>query len=117
MLRHTHVNRDACRAAASDPNLLATDLAEYLVNKGIPFRRAHHVVGALVSSAERLGKWLSQLTLAELQAAEKVFAPDVLKIFELKQAMDRRKITGSPGSAQVKRQLARWKKLLRHASA
>jgi argininosuccinate lyase len=113
MLRHAHVNRDACRSAASDPNLLATDMAEYLVSKGVPFRRAHHVVGALVSSAERLGKRLNQLTLAELQAAEKAFAADALKIFELKQAMVRRKVTGSPGSAQVRRQLARWKKLLR----
>jgi argininosuccinate lyase len=117
MLRHTRVNRDACRAAASDPNLLATDLAEYLVSKGVPFRRAHHVVGALVSSAERLGKRLNQLTLAELQAGEKAFAPDALKLFELSQAMTRRKITGAPGSTQVKRQLARWKKLLQDASA
>jgi argininosuccinate lyase len=115
MLRHTHVNRAVCRAAASDPNLLATDLAEYLVSKGVPFRRAHHVVGTLVSSAERLGKRLSQLTLAELQAGEKAFAADVLKVFDLGQAMARRNITGSPGSAQVKRQLARWKKLLRQA--
>lgn len=113
MLRHTHVNRDACRAAASDPNLLATDLAEYLVSKGVPFRRAHHVIGALVSSAERLGKRLSQLTLAEFQAADKAFAADALRIFELKPAMARRTITGSPGSAEVKRQLARWKKVLR----
>jgi argininosuccinate lyase len=113
MLRHSHVNRDVCRAAAGDPALLATDLAEYLVSKGLPFRRAHHVVGSLVASAERLGKRLNQLTLPELQAVEKKFAADALEVFNLKQAMTRRKITGSPGSAQVKRQLARWKKQLR----
>jgi argininosuccinate lyase len=113
MLRHTRVNRDVCRAAATDAALLATDLAEYLVSKGVPFRRAHHVVGALVSSAERLGKRLSQLTLAELQAVEKAFTADALKVFDLEQAMARRKISGSPGTVQVRRQLARWKKLLR----
>jgi argininosuccinate lyase len=117
MLRHTRVNRQACRAAAADPALLATDLAEYLVAKGLPFRRAHHVVGTLVASAERLGKGLNQLTLAELQAAEKTFGPDALQVFNLPHAMTRRKLTGSPGVAQVQRQLARWKKLLRHPVA
>ena len=46
------INEDQCRAAASDPLLLATDLADYLVEQGVPFRQAHHVVGALVSLAE-----------------------------------------------------------------
>ena len=73
MLEHTKVNREACRAAASDPALLATDLADYLVRKGLPFRQAHHAVGALVALAERLGKPLNQLTLAELRSVEKKF--------------------------------------------
>ena len=59
--------RAACAAAASDPALLATDLADYLVKKGMPFRQAHHVVGAVVALAEKTGKPLNQLTLAELQ--------------------------------------------------
>ena len=53
MLRNTKVNRAACAAAASDPALLATDLADYLVRKGMPFRQAHHVVGAVVALAEK----------------------------------------------------------------
>src|SRR5579871_366985 len=48
MLRNMKVNRAACQSAASDPALLATDLADYLVRKGIPFRQAHHAVGAIV---------------------------------------------------------------------
>jgi hypothetical protein len=59
MLRHTQANREVCRAAASDPALLATDLADYLVAKGTPFRQAHHAVGSLVAAAEKLGKRLS----------------------------------------------------------
>lgn len=113
MLRQVHVNREVCQAAAADPALLATDLAEYLVRKGLPFRRAHHVVGSLVASAEKLGKPLDRLTFPELQAVEKRFGADALKVFNLQEAMNRRKITGSPGKAQVQRQLARWKKLLR----
>ena len=111
MLPHTEVNRAACRAAASDPALLATDLADYLVRKGLPFRQAHHAVGALVALAERLRKPLNQLTLAELGSVEKRFAADALGIFDLEQAMARRQLTGAPGTKEVRRQLARWKKL------
>ena len=111
MLRHTTANRDACRAAASDPALLATDLADYLVRKGLPFRQAHHAVGALVALAEKLGKPLNQLTLVELRSVEKKFGADALKVFDLKQAMARRRVAGAPGTEEVARQLARWRKL------
>jgi argininosuccinate lyase len=111
MLRHTRANRAACRAAASDPALLATDLADYLVRKGVPFRQAHHTVGALVAQAERLGKPLNQLTLAELRSVDKKFGPDALKVFDLKQSLARRQTVGAPGTREVSRQLARWKKL------
>jgi argininosuccinate lyase len=110
MLEHTQANHETCRAAASDPALLATDLADYLVCKGLPFRQAHHAVGALVALAERLGKPLNQLTLAELRSVEKKFDADALKAFDLEQAMARRRLTGAPGTQEVGKQLARWKK-------
>jgi len=112
MLDHTKVNRDACRAAAADPALLATDLADYLVRKALPFRAAHHAVGALVALAEERGKALNQLTLAELQSVERRFAPDALKVFDLRRALARRELTGAPGTREVRRQLARWRRLL-----
>jgi argininosuccinate lyase len=112
MLDNTQINREACRKAAQDPALLATDLADYLVCKGLPFRQAHHAVGSLVALAERLGRPLNRLTLAEFQSVEKKFGADALKIFDLKRAMDRRNMTGAPGAGQVRKQLARWKKLL-----
>src|SRR5215475_13382116 len=59
MLRHTTVNQDVCLKAASDPALLATDLADYLVHKGMAFRQAHHAVGAVVALAEQANKPLS----------------------------------------------------------
>jgi argininosuccinate lyase len=111
MIEHTKVNRAACHAAASDPALLATDLADYLVRKGLPFRQAHHAVGALVAMAERLGKPLDQLSLAELRSVEAKFAADALRVFDLAQAMARRELTGAPGTREVGKQLARWKKL------
>jgi argininosuccinate lyase len=112
MLQHTKINPAACRAAASDPALLATDLADYLVRKGLPFRHAHHVVGLLVALTERLGKPLNQLTLAELRSVEKKFGADALRVFDLKQALARRTTTGSPGTKEVGKQLARWKERL-----
>jgi len=112
MLWNTSINRKACLTAASDPSLLATDLADYLVRKGLPFRQAHHAVGALVAAAEGLRKPLSQLTLAEFQSVEKRFSPDVLKVFDLPAAMARREMTGAPGTREVRKQLARWRKLL-----
>ncbi len=112
MLPHVLVNRDACLAAASDPALLATDLADYLVRKGLPFRHAHHAVGSLVALAERLGKRLDALTLAELRSIDKRFDADALRTFDLKRALARRKLTGAPGTSEVRKQLARWRKLL-----
>jgi argininosuccinate lyase len=112
MLRNTRVNRAACAAAASDPSLLATDLADYLVGKGLPFRRAHHAVGALVALAERQRKPLDQLSLGELRSVEKKFSADALRIFDLKPAMARRRLPGAPGTAQVRSALANWRRRL-----
>jgi argininosuccinate lyase len=112
MLRNTTINFVACRTASADAALLATDLADYLVRKGVPFRQAHHAIGAAVTQAERAGKSLSQIGVKELQAIDKNFGPDVAEIFDLTQAMERRKLPGAPGSAEVQRQLARWREIL-----
>jgi len=112
MLAHTTVNAAACATAASDPALLATDLADYLVKKDLSFRQAHHLVGAVVALAEKVGKPLDQLTLAEFQSVSPRFGRDVLAVFNLQQAMARRQGVGMPGTAGVKRQLARWAKRL-----
>jgi argininosuccinate lyase len=110
MLAHTTVNTAACAAAASDPALLATDLADYLVQKQMPFRQAHHVVGEVVALAEKSGKPLNQLKLAELQSVNKQFGRDALAVFDLNHALARRNSTGAPGTSEMKRQLARWRK-------
>src|SRR6185369_11144676 len=112
MLNHTSPNRSACAAASSDPLLLATDLADYLVRKGFPFRKAHHIVGQVVATAERQGKKLDEMAISELREIEKSFGPDATEIFDLRKSMERRKITGAPGTAEVKKQLARWRRLL-----
>jgi len=108
MVRNIEVRRDVCRTAAEDPGLLATDLADYLVSKGIPFREAHHAVGQAVALAERSGKRLNELTVTELKSVHNGFSPDALSVFDLGKAMRRRQMVGAPGVQQVARQLARW---------
>ena len=112
MLDHTQVNSAACAAAASDPQLLATDLADYLVRRGMPFRQAHHAVGAVVALAEKLGQPLNALTVSEYQGISPAFGNDVLETFDLTRAMGRRNVIGAPGTREVKQQLARWLKRL-----
>jgi argininosuccinate lyase len=111
-LRNTKVNTAACLAAVSDPMLLATDLADYLVRKGMPFRQAHYVVGSVVALAERAGRPLNRLTLTELQSVDKTFGRDALGVLDLECAMAKRNLVGAPGTKEVAKQLARWRKQL-----
>lgn len=112
MLRNTRVNAAACAAAAADPQLLATDLADYLVRRGMPFRQAHHVVGEVVALAERRARPLHRLTVEEFRSVSDQFGADVQEVFDVKAAMARRNVIGAPGTRQVRRQLARWRKRL-----
>jgi len=108
----TSVNAEACLRAASDSTLLATDLADYLVLKGVAFREAHHIVGAIVAFSEKSGKALNELTVAELKAIDSRIGKDALKVFNLATALKSRTSTGMPGTKQVAKQLQRWRKLL-----
>jgi argininosuccinate lyase len=112
MIENTTVNSEVCQAAASDPALLATDLADYLVRKGMPFRQAHHAVGRVVARAEQSGKALNQLSHHEFQAIEPQLGPDAPAVFDLPRAMAQRNLVGAPGTKQLQRQLKRWQKKL-----
>ncbi len=112
MISRTSVHPERCARAAADPTLLATDLADFLVLKGMPFRQAHHLVGAAVAAAERQGKPLNQLTDEEWKAIHPAFVPGASAVFDLRRAMSRRNFIGAPGPQQVARQLRRWRKIL-----
>lgn len=112
MMANTKVNAATCAAAARDPQLLATDLADYLVRKGMAFRQAHHVVGAVVAHSEKTGKALNELSVTDYRQFSELFGNDVLATFNLKKAMQRRKLTGAPGTSEVAKQLARWRGML-----
>ena len=114
MLRDTAVNSKACSAAVKDPNLLVTDLVDWLVLEGMPFRKAHHVVGRIVAVAEAKNKRVNQLSPGELSAIDKKLTKDALSVFDIKNAMNRRTVTGSPGNAEINRRLAYWHEFLEH---
>src|SRR5262249_48733427 len=107
------VNRERCVAAVRDPALLATDLADYLVSKGVPFREAHHAVGAVVRLAEKHHVELPQLSTEDVKEIHAAFGEDWSDVFDLQRALAKRTGTGMPGPKQIARQFARWKKILK----
>jgi len=108
MLPELTINRERMESLANDPQLLATDLAEYLVGKGVPFREAHTIVGKLAAS----GKQLDALSNDEFRAASNAFEEDVREVFDVRKALQRRTATGSPSPENIERQIARWRELL-----
>jgi argininosuccinate lyase len=108
MLPALTINRERMESLANDPQLLATDLAEYLVGKGVPFREAHAIVGKLAAS----GKRLNALSEEEFRAASNAFAEDVREVFDVRKALRRRGATSSPSPENIERQIARWRQLL-----
>jgi len=105
-LASLRVNGDRM-AAALDSGLLATELADYLVKKGVPFREAHHLVGQAV----RLGP-LDQVPLASLEALSPAFTADVAQLWDFRAAVDRRNVAGGTGNESVRAQIAAARKLL-----
>ncbi|MCR6657577.1 MAG: argininosuccinate lyase [Opitutus sp.] len=105
-------NPARCAEAVADPLLLATDLADYLVLKGVPFRDAHHAVGAVVRLAEKTNVEINKLPTEEVAKINPAFGSDWVEVFDLGRALAKRAGTGMPGPAQVKKQFARWKKIL-----
>ncbi len=109
MISAARLREDRALAAASDPLLLATDLADRLVEGGVPFRKAHEIIGGLVARAAELEVPLDQLESAEFLAASPVLTPEVVRAnFDLQSALAARKATGAPSPENVARELARW---------
>jgi len=112
MLGDIAVNPAACARAAADPLLLATDLADWLVRQGVPFRQAHHFVGEAVALAESRKISITEIPIADWKKISPVFDKSALAVFSLKTGLSGRPTHGSPNPKLVKQQLARWKKLL-----
>jgi argininosuccinate lyase len=111
-LNGAHINEEKCLQAASDPLLLATDLADYLVELGIPFRQAHHVVGALVARAEEAQVSLPELSDEDAQSICPQIGKDWREVFDLPRAFAKREKPGMPGPNQISERIKFWEGIL-----
>ena len=94
--------------------LLATDLADYLVKKGLGFRQAHHVIGGLVRYCEDRGRHFDDLKLPEFKQASPLFEKDVYKLLSVQTSVASKNVIGGTAPGQVKKQIKRIKALLRN---
>jgi argininosuccinate lyase len=111
VIRTLKVNR-ARMAAALDDSMLATDLADYLVRKKVPFRQSHSLVGRVVRRAEELKVQLRELNLAEYQAIHPAFAQDVHTVLDFQRSVEARDARGGTAAAAVRRQIEQARMIL-----
>jgi argininosuccinate lyase len=105
MFETLKINADAMESAAGKGYMNATDAADYLVRKGLPFREAHEVVGKLVLYAIKKNKALEDLTLKELKKHSELFGEDIYEAIDLRACMDAKKSAGSTSRASVEEQI------------
>jgi argininosuccinate lyase len=105
MVRGLEFDREAMGRAVGKGYILATELADYLAAKGLPFRSAHDAAGALVRLAAESGRELSDLTLPELRAESELFEADVYDWLDVARAVDRRNLPGGPAADRVREQI------------
>ncbi len=117
LARTVQFDAERTRAALNEA-MLATDLADYLVGKGVPFRQAHGLAGRIVRLAEERGVPLSALTLADYRSVSDAFEEDVRAVFDFEEAVRRRKTFGGTGDvANQARQARAWLAAHGHPSA
>jgi argininosuccinate lyase len=113
MLSSVKVNKRAMRAAVRRDFSNATDLADYLVRKNMPFRKAHAVAGQCVYYALKKGKLLENLTIDEYKAFSPLFEKDVLTYISIDACLRNRNCLGGPAPAQTEAQIGDARLLLR----
>ncbi len=106
VLQNLTLRQDRMRAAASIGMMNATELADYLTRKGMPFREAHEVVGKLVVQALERGVELQELTIEELRAASKLIHEDVVEALSLRETLNSKAVSGGTSPKRVREALA-----------
>ncbi len=113
MLAGMEIHRDRMRSAAEDGFITATDLADYLVRRGMPFRQAHEVVGRAVLLATERGCGLSDLQLGDFRSLSPLIGDDVYQALSLASSVGRRMSQGGTAPTNLRKRLAVLKKALR----
>ncbi len=112
MFPRIRFNRKRMREASTEGYTLATDIAEYLVMKGVPFRQAHEVTGQIVRYAIERGKGLEELSAQELKGFSSLIEDDIRDILDVEKAIRRRKSRGATSPSEIKKQIQRYKRML-----
>lgn len=102
-------------AAQLEPGLLATDLADYLVRRGLPFRQAHHIIGEVVQTAEARGVVITDLNLADLQRISDLFGDDVTAVFNFQSSLNSRDVPGGTSERALREQLQKAQHVMARA--
>ncbi len=113
MISTMKVNADRMMEAAHGGFMAATDLADYLVTKGLPFRQAHEIVGKLVLECEKVGRTLQSLTVDELKEHSSLFDEGAIEAMDIRNVVAKRKTVGGTGDAAVAEQLRKAEQILR----
>lgn len=112
-VRHLKVKKSNVERLLDNDALCATDLAEYLVSKGVAFRDAHRIVGEIVAKTERDSRQLRDLRLSELKVFSSVFDQKALSLMSPYKSVERKKSIGSTGTRLVKRAIHNWQDRLK----
>src|SRR6202140_2635198 len=102
----TKFREDRLRAGASNPALFATDAADYLVHRGVPFRQAHDLVGKVLREAERQGKPWTQLSLEDVRKISPLFEKDFLDGPSVESAIATKTVPGGTAPEPVRAAIA-----------
>lgn len=117
MMAGVEPNREEMRKALLAGYPTATDLADYLARRGVPFRTAHDIVGRVVRLASERGCDIADLTLEELREFSDVITEDVYDVLTLEGSVAARNHVGGTAPAQVRLQVARWEKIFAEREA
>ena len=112
MIETMKLKEENMRKAATDPALMATDLAEKLVELGVPFRTAHHRVGSFVKWCKENNRLLNETTLEEMQISIPEATAEFLTLFDPDNSVAKRKLIGGTGFEPVADQISFWQKTL-----
>lgn len=115
MIRNTKFKPENMKKALTNSFITATDLADYLAGKGMPFRQAHEVTGKLVAYAEKKGKELLKLNISEMQMFSSLFEEGVFEFITIEGSISSRKSYGGTARENVlkmtdeaKKEVAKW---------
>jgi len=108
IIKTLNINSEMMQKALTE-ELLATDLADYLVRKGLPFRQAHHVVGEVVQVASASNINMSEISLEQLKQISALFEQDVYDVFDFAMSVAQREVDGGTSPSAVKRQIEQAK--------